>query len=97
MTALRRTAPLLAPRVSSGAGGRTRPIPRRPRVARSRCGSTFQTSLAEKNLPGRVLENAAKARLKALRGLAGATYLSRAGIAERVSLPYERRAATPLT
>src|SRR6478735_5186529 len=39
MTTLRRSAPLFAPRVSSRAVGMTRPIPKRPRVARIRQGS----------------------------------------------------------
>jgi hypothetical protein len=37
--------------------GSTRPMPIRPRVARSRNGSTFQTIFAEWNLPMRVFEN----------------------------------------
>src|SRR5262245_4434124 len=81
MTPLRRNWPLFAPRVSSRAVGRTRPIPNRPLVARSRYGSTFQTILAERNLPIRVFENQAKPRLKEEGGRLGSTYLSAVGIA----------------
>src|SRR5215216_5472234 len=80
MTALRRIAPLLAPRVSSRAVGSTRPIPIRPRVSRNRYGSIFQTSFDERSLPSRVLENAAYARLNQPRVRLGSTYLTRAGI-----------------
>src|SRR5262245_30680831 len=85
MTPLRRNLPLFAPRVSSRAVGRTRPIPNRPRVARSRYGSSFQTILAEGNLPIRVFENDAKPRLNEERGRVGSTYLSAVGIAGSLS------------
>src|SRR5512132_2029764 len=81
MTPLRRTLPLLAPRVSSRAVGSTRPIPNRPRVARSRYGSTLQTTLAERNLPKGVLENDANPRLNEERGRLGSTCRSEVGIA----------------
>src|SRR5262245_34075996 len=85
MTPLRRNLPLFAPRVSSRAVGRTRPIPNRPRVARSRYGSTFQTILAERNLPNGVFENDAKPRLNEERGRLGSTCLSAVGIAGSLS------------
>src|SRR5215212_2096930 len=76
MTALRRSAPLLAPRVSSNAVGSTSPMPTRPRVARNRYGSSFQAIFLERNSPSRLLENAANARLKRLGRRFGSTYLS---------------------
>src|SRR5215213_8015833 len=88
MTALRRIAPLLAPRVSSRAVGSTRPIPIRPRVSRNRYGSIFQTSFDERSLPSRVFENAAYARLNQPRGRLGSTYLTRAGIGGSPGLAY---------
>jgi hypothetical protein len=81
MTALRRSAPLLAPRVSSSAVGTPMPIPTRPRVSRINQGSTFQRTWIERNLPRAVFANTALARLKALGRRPGSTCLSRAGIA----------------
>lgn len=54
----------------------TRPIPRRPRVARIKCGSSFQARWTERNLPSRVLARAAYARLRNPGGRCGSTYLT---------------------
>src|ERR1700722_8841195 len=91
MTALRRSAPLLAPVVSSRAVGRTSPMPRCPRLARNRYGSTFQTTFAENSLPRRVAENEAKARLNTPRGRLGSTYFSCAGIGRFSHTPRSAR------
>src|ERR1700729_42163 len=90
MTALRRIAPLFAPLVSSSAVGKRSPIPRRPRLACNRYGSTFQTTFLEKSLPRRVAENEAEARQNRPRGRLGSTYFSGAGIVSILALLVRR-------
>src|SRR5207248_3094727 len=75
MTALRRVAPLLAPRVSSTAVRMGRAVLRRPRVTRNTIGSSFQSTWRETKRPGRVVPTATNARVNELRERLGSTYM----------------------
>jgi hypothetical protein len=59
MMALRRRAPLFAPRVSSTAVGKKSVVVRRPPVTRNRNGSSFQLPWREMNRAMRLAANAA--------------------------------------
>ena len=61
MTPLRRTSPERAPVVSSSAVGMNIPVPSRPPVIRSRCGSTRQPIVRESQNPRREAVKRAKA------------------------------------
>ena len=67
MTALRRSAPVRAPRVSSSAVGSNSPVPSRPRVSRSSHGSIRQTvalhiAVVDSQVTKRLLASRAQAR-----------------------------------
>src|SRR5262245_1588850 len=76
MTALRRRAPDCAPVVSSTAVGNTSVVARRPFVARSSSGSSFQLTWRETSLERRVAAGAAAARTNIPGRGVGSTYLS---------------------
>jgi len=59
MTALRRTAPVRAPRVSRTAVRNIRVVENRPPVTRKRNGSSFQRRWREMNRANRVVASAA--------------------------------------
>src|SRR6476659_7013067 len=76
MIAFRRRAPLLAPRVSSTAVGKTIVVARRPPVTCSSNGSSFQLTCREMNRAILVVANAAYQRANTPGGLVGLTYRS---------------------
>src|SRR5262244_2422927 len=76
MIAFRRRCPLLAPLVSSTAVGKTSVVAKRPPVACSSNGSSFQLTCREKNRASPVVANAAYQRTNTLGGVVGLTYRS---------------------
>src|SRR4051812_3449751 len=91
MTALRRTRPLRAPRVSSSAVGRISPAATRPPVRRMSSGSSLQATLRDTQPIARVPARRTYARYSGPRGLLGSTWgslmsrLSGMALKERVA------------